>query len=124
MSSIFGIICTGHVNNELLQRKITAMSTAMRHRGPDKSEVVLFNNGAIGINCLAVMNTDIQKTICFNAGKYSVVSGRITNIQEPGLKGERGYDASMIPPLYEKHGKDFAKKLSGMFGIAVYDSIV
>jgi len=123
MCSIFGFIHNGDVDRVTVQNSMENMSIMTLHRGPDQNGIKCFNNGAIGMNRLSILEPESPRTIEHTAGCYSVLNGEIVNFNDfSNITGSVKCDSRIILPLYLKYGTDFIKQLSGMFAIAVFDS--
>ncbi len=106
------------------------MLKAIRHRGPDGSEIEIMKDAAFGFNRLSFLDLEGgMQPIQNEDGTISMIChGEIFNYQE--LKQElleKGHrfrtktDVEVILHLYEESGPDFAKCLNGQFAIALYD---
>ncbi len=109
---------------------INKMLYAIRHRGPDGSQVKLFDGAALGFNRLSFIDLDggMQPLSNEDNTVYMVCNGEIFNYRE--LKNEltaKGHifrtktDVEVILHLYEEYGLDFPNRLNGQFAIALYD---
>lgn len=109
---------------------IEKMLHAIRHRGPDGSQILVQEGLALGFNRLSFLDLsggmqpiyNEDQTICM------ICNGEIYNFQtlhdELVRKGHRfrtGTDVEVILHLYEEYGLDFPKYLNGQFAIALYD---
>lgn len=109
---------------------IEGMLHAIRHRGPDGSQILVQEGLALGFNRLSFLDLsggmqpiyNEDKTICM------ICNGEIYNFptlhSELVRKGHRfrtGTDVEVILHLYEEYGLDFPKYLNGQFAIALYD---
>lgn len=111
------------------KREIDSMTEALKHRGPDGSGTVFFNQCVFGHNRLSVVDLhtgdqpmfSISKKQCvvFNGEIYGYVSIResLKKFYTPRTSS----DTEVILALYEKYGVDFLKKLPGMFAFALWD---
>ncbi len=107
------------------------MNNSIYHRGPDESGMFIDNDVALAMRRLSILDLEHGSQPIFNKNKTicTVFNGEIYNYQE--LKTEllnKGYefhthvDTEIIVYLYEEYGDDFAKKLRGMFAIAIWNS--
>lgn len=128
MCSIEGIIHFGSASRDELVNKISVMQNITRHRGPDQSNILVLNQAALGTNRLAIIAPDENSTIqsMEQDGIHALFNGEIVNHRE--LRGllrdmpiDRQCDSVLILPLFKEYGEDFAKRLAGMFAIAIYD---
>lgn len=106
------------------------MLHAIRHRGPDGSEILIQERMALGFNRLSFIDLDGGMQPIRNEDKTisMVCNGEIYNFQS--LRDEliaKGHvfrtktDVEVIIHLYEEYGLDFPDRLNGQFAIALYD---
>jgi asparagine synthase (glutamine-hydrolysing) len=128
MCSINGIVYFGKVSAQTLQKKMSLMQKVTRHRGPDESDLVIFDQAAIGMNRLSIVspNEPTKMNEMEQEKKYVVFNGEIVNYKE--LRKILSHppenlhsDTALILPLLKEFGQNFVKKLAGMFAIAIYD---
>ena len=126
MCGISGIFSAKVVKSDLVIDSIDEIA----HRGPD--ERGFFRDGIcqLGMCRLAIVDVLSGQQPNYNANRtiVSVFNGEIYNfLKLRKLLVSKGYqintrgDSALIPFLYEEFGKDFPRKLQGMFSIAVYD---
>jgi asparagine synthase (glutamine-hydrolysing) len=106
------------------------MTTALTHRGPDDHGAVVFEDAALGMTRLSVIDVvGGQQPIANEAENcWIVFNGEIYNFKElrDTLKG-RGHrfrtqsDTEVILRAYEEWGVDCVRQLRGMFAFAVCD---
>jgi len=110
---------------------VNAMCCTLRHRGPDDDGFYTDAHAALGMRRLAVIDLDTGKQPMRNEDGSVVVvfNGEIFNFRElraalesKGHSFHTNSDTEVIPHLYEEYGEDYASRLNGMFGIAVWDS--
>lgn len=128
MCGIAGIATPG----QAVQREVLAdMVGAMAHRGPDGESLWIEDGIGLGMRRLAIVDPQGGKQpLCNEAGDVHVVfNGEIYNHEQ--LREElraRGHrfrshtDGEVIPHLYEELGPSFARRLSGIFAIGLWDS--
>lgn len=109
-----------------LQNEIGTMLERTKHRGPDQSDVVIFDRAALGMNRLSIVAPDERSTIQrSSSGNYAVFNGEIVNHRtlRGNLKNppEMQGDTALILPLLEERGAEFARDLAGMFAIGVHN---
>jgi asparagine synthase (glutamine-hydrolysing) len=104
---------------------------ALTHRGPDSTQS--YSDGEMGfrISRLAIVNSEFDDQPSFGCSdRYvSVMNGEIYNYKSLALElrklghqfPEEFSDAAILPHMLEEYGYDFAKKLDGMFAIAIWD---
>lgn len=115
---------------EIERENILRMQAALRHRGPDGSDMLMLKGAALGFDRLSFLDLEGGMQPLQNEdGTVSMVcNGEIFNFQ--GLRQEleakghcfrTGTDVEVILHLYEEEGLDFPKRLNGQFAIALYD---
>jgi asparagine synthase (glutamine-hydrolysing) len=111
--------------------RLAAMSDALVHRGPDSGGVHL--DGTVGLAARRLAIIDLaggDQPISNEDGSCTVVqNGEIYNFPELRRELEReGHefrtdsDTEVHLHLYEQHGPDFARRLRGMFAVAIWDA--
>ena len=106
------------------------MNEALVHRGPDEGSVDGFGRCVVGHRRLQVIDLETgSQPVANEAGDVvCVFNGELYNFRE--LRAEltaKGHlvrgtgDTPVIPHLYEEHGVDFVRRLSGMFAVALWD---
>ena len=142
MCGIAGIatIKDKRVSREVLEN----MCRKMVHRGPDDEGIYISNQGAGGRgqrrNCASVglghrrlsiidlteaghqpmCNEDKTIWIVLNGEIYNFRELR-TDLEKRGHKFKSATDTEVLLHLYEDFGKDFVKRLQGMFAFALWD---
>jgi asparagine synthase (glutamine-hydrolysing) len=128
MCGICGIAST---NGSADADRVAAMSATLVHRGPDS-----FGEFADGVAALAARRLSIidletgDQPIANEDGSLHVVqNGEIYNYAELRRELERAghrfrthCDTEVLLHLYEEHGDGFAKRLRGMFAVAIWDA--
>ncbi len=109
---------------------LRVMTDVIEHRGPDDDGHRLAPGIAMGMRRLSVIDLPASGQPLANERRdvWTVFNGEIFNFAElrDELQG-RGHrlasagDTETIVHLYEEHGVGFAKRLRGMFAIAVWD---
>lgn len=109
---------------------VARMLGLLRHRGPDDEGAVSIPGGAFGVRRLAIIDLarGHQPMANEDGSVWAVQNGELYNFRElrdelvrQGHRFSTESDTEIIPHLYEEHGPTFAKKLRGMFAIAVHD---
>ena len=112
------------------RENILRMQAALRHRGPDGSNMLMRKGAALGFDRLSFLDLEGGMQPLQNEdGTISMVcNGEIFNFpelrQELEAKGHSfrtRTDVEVIVHLYEEEGLDFPKRLNGQFAIALYD---
>ena len=112
-------------------RVLEAMTLAVRHRGPDDHGQHLAPGIGLGFRRLSILDLVAGRQPMTGADGQivSVCNGEIYNHLElrPDLQA-RGHvfrsrtDTEVLPALYAEHGPEFARRMNGQFGFAVYDA--
>ena len=111
--------------------RLAAMSAKLVHRGPDSGGEHL--DGPVGLAARRLSIIDLaggDQPITSEDGSCTVVqNGEIYNFPELRRELERdGHtfrtrcDTEVHLHLYERHGPDFARRLRGMFAVAIWDA--
>jgi asparagine synthase (glutamine-hydrolysing) len=110
--------------------RLGAMSAALRHRGPDSDGSYLDGPVALAARRLSIIDlAGGDQPIANEDGSCVVVqNGEIYNYPELRLELERdGHrfrtdcDTEVHLHLYERHGPGYARRLRGMFAVALWD---
>ena len=130
MCAICGVL--NWKNQKEIQREdIQKMQAALRHRGPDGSQMLMLDGAALGFDRLSFLDLEGGMQPLRNEdGTVSMVcNGEIFNFQElrreleaKGHRFRTKTDVEVILHLYEEEGLDFPKRLNGQFAIALYDA--
>ncbi|NPV50436.1 MAG: asparagine synthase (glutamine-hydrolyzing) [Candidatus Methanofastidiosum sp.] len=118
----------GFEDKELIKN----MLDSLYHRGPDDHGIFTDKDASIGNRRLSIIdvsgghqpmhNEDETVFVVFNGAIYNFLELK----EELEKKGHRFYsncDTEVLVHLYEEYGKDFPKKLLGMFSFAIWDSV-
>ncbi|MDX6749811.1 asparagine synthase (glutamine-hydrolyzing) [Geminicoccaceae bacterium 1502E] len=109
---------------------LVRMTDAIEHRGPDDAGFHLAPPVMMGMRRLAIIDLETgQQPIANEDGTIHVVfNGEIYNYRELRAELEaRGHvfktrsDTEVLVHLYEEEGLGFARRLNGMFAIALHD---
>ena len=129
MCGIYGIYFADR-GRPVAAETLQAMGHAIRHRGPDESGLLTDGSFGFGMQRLSIIDLKTgQQPIGNEDGSVQVVfNGEIYNYRElaRGLL-ERGHvlsttsDTEVIVHLWEDHGPDCVRYLSGMFALAVWE---
>src|SRR5213595_3325345 len=107
------------------------MSATLVHRGPDSDGSFADGPVALAARRLAIIDLETgDQPIANEDGTVHVVqNGELYNYRELRAELERqGHrfrthgDTEVLVHLYEQHGLDFARRLRGMFAVALWDS--
>jgi asparagine synthase (glutamine-hydrolysing) len=111
--------------------RLAAMSATLVHRGPDSGGEHFDGPVALGARRLSIIDlAGGDQPITSEDGAYTVVqNGEIYNFPELRRELEREgrtfrtrCDTEVHLHLYERHGPDFARRLRGMFAVAIWDA--
>ncbi|MEM8815839.1 MAG: asparagine synthase (glutamine-hydrolyzing) [Pseudomonadota bacterium] len=128
MCGITGIVAPPDAAVEL--KRIQAMCDVMVHRGPDDEGSLIKDHVGLGMRRLSIIDLHSGNQPVHNEDKtvWVVLNGEIYNYRELRdeleKKGHSFYtesDTEVLVHLYEELGDAFVGRLSGMFGIALYD---
>lgn len=110
---------------------IEKMLSAIRHRGPDGSQVKILDGVGFGFNRLSfidlaggmqpISNEDETVTMICNGEIFNYRELR-TELLAKGHTFRTETDVEVILHLYEEDGLDFPNRLNGQFAIALYDA--
>jgi len=126
MCGIAGIV--GHPPST---QRIMAMTSALRHRGPDEAGIYLDDSVALGHTRLSIidLSSGVQPIHNEDESLWIVFNGEIFNYPELRTelvaKGHRFYtetDTEIILHLYEEKGTGCLNELNGQFAFAIWDS--
>ena len=109
---------------------LAAMTTALRHRGPDDEGFFVSPFASLGSRRLSIVdvvhghqpmrNESGSVVVAFNGEIYNAESLR-DELVSRGHRFNTRCDTEVIPHLYEEHGDEFIQQLDGQFAIAVWD---
>lgn len=111
-----------------------AMTSALRHRGPDEDGYYINPNhsAALGHRRLSIIDLDSGKQPISNEDgtKHIIFNGEIYNykelrgwLKEAGHRFRTNSDTEVILHLYEEEGIRAFAHLNGIFALAIYDDI-
>lgn len=111
------------------RERITRMTEALVHRGPDGNAVYTGNGVSFGHARLAILDpSPAGNQPMWNDAKTAVIvfNGEIYNYRQlaaaEGFHCRSGSDTEVLLKLYDKYGMDFVPKLRGMFAFGIYDT--
>ncbi|MDA8657450.1 asparagine synthase B [Flavobacteriaceae bacterium] len=126
-----GILCAFDLkqSNVSIRPQILEMSKKLRHRGPDWSGIYDASNAVLSHERLAIVDPTSGNQPLISPSKKLILAanGEIYNHRALRSTYDSEYqfqtesDCEVILALYEKEGKDFIKKLNGIFAFAIYD---
>jgi len=127
MCSIYGIMYFDDISSDILNEKIDVMQGISKHRGPDQTNRLIFDNVAIGMNRLSIIAPNENSIIQSSQEDqlYAIQNGEITNYRHLrsilSKKPVQKCDSAIILPLFKEFGQEFISKMAGMFAISIYD---
>ena len=110
--------------------RLEVMSAMLAHRGPDASGDVVEGPVALASRRLSIIDLAGGDQPIWNEDSSCVVvqNGEIYNhpelmheLRRAGHEYRTHSDTETIVHLYEEHGLDFARRLRGMFAVAIWD---
>ena len=131
MCGLAGFLLRWPVERDVAERRLTAMTTTLHHRGPDDQGVWSDGRAGLGFARLAIIDLTAaghQPMGSANERVWLSFNGEIYNFQE--LKTEleaKGHvfrgrsDTEVILQGYLAWGEDVLQRLRGMFAIAIWD---
>ncbi|HUK56210.1 MAG TPA: asparagine synthase (glutamine-hydrolyzing) [Nitrospiria bacterium] len=132
MCGIAGLIARDPLRPEHYER-VSLMSKAMVHRGPDGEGHYYDKHVALAMRRLSIIdvargwqplhNEDGTLTVIANGEIYNYVELR-ARLQARGHRFATGSDCEVIVHLYEEYGRDCVHHLRGMFSFALWDGRV
>ena len=128
MCGICGIVSTsGSADPERLAR----MSAKLVHRGPDSDGTFLDGPVGLAARRLAIIdlaggdqpiaNEDGTVTVVQNGELYNYPELRV-ELERAGHRFHTSCDTEVLVHLYEQEGEAFARRLRGMFAVALWDA--
>ena len=130
MCGICGIAGRDQNAPALGRERLSAMTDAIVHRGPDETGLHVAPGVALGMRRLSIIDVGGSHQPISNedGSVLAVFNGEIYNFRElRAALRTRGHrfatdgDGETIVHLYEEYGLDFAKHLEGIFAIALWD---
>jgi asparagine synthase (glutamine-hydrolysing) len=121
-----------HRERPVDRAKLIAMRDSMVHRGPDDSGLYIDKGVGLASRRLAILDLSSRGHMPMSTpdGRYHIVyNGEVYNFEElrESLLSDRDLvsdtDTEVVLHLYAKYGPDMLKRLNGMFGIAIWDSV-
>jgi asparagine synthase (glutamine-hydrolysing) len=128
MCGICGIVSS---NGPADPERLATMSAKLVHRGPDSDGVFVEGPAALAARRLAIIDLETGDQPIANEDStiHVVQNGELYNYRELRAELERaGHrfrthgDTEVLVHLYEQEGLGFARKLRGMFAIALWDA--
>src|ERR671930_2522499 len=131
LGRVCGICGIASSNGPADPERLARMSATLVHRGPDADGAIA--DGPVGLAARRLAIIDLEtgdQPIANEDGSIHVVqNGELYNYRELRAELERAghrfrthSDTEVLVHLYEQHGLEFARRLRGMFAVAVWDS--
>jgi len=128
MCSIFALL---YPARDTLSMRPLALrqSRRQRHRGPDWSGIVIWDDVIMAHERLAIVDVEhgAQPLLSDDEQQLLAVNGEIYNHQSLRQSVAADYawrtasDCEVILPLYRQHGAELVQQLSGMYAFVLYD---
>nr|MDA3934711.1 hypothetical protein [Gammaproteobacteria bacterium] len=128
MCSIFALL---YPARDTLSMRPLALrqSRRQRHRGPDWSGIVIWDHVIMAHERLAIVDVEhgAQPLLSDNEQQLLAVNGEIYNHQALRQQLDKQYqwrtssDCEVILPLYQQHGPELVRQLSGMYAFVLFD---
>ena len=120
-----------NARNKNLRKIFISLSKINKHRGPDKIKTLNELNYSIIFRRLSIidltsnadqpfLSEDNKIKVIFNGEIYNYLELKKELIKK-GCKFKTNSDTEVILRSYELYGKNFVKKLRGMFSIVIFD---
>jgi asparagine synthase (glutamine-hydrolysing) len=130
MCGIAGVVARGDGPVPNLN-ELRAMCDTLVHRGPDDEGLEIAGGVALGMRRLSIIdlsgghqpiaNEDGTVRVVFNGEIYNHRELR-SELEGKGHRFKTASDTEVLVHLWEEEGTDFARRLNGMFAIALHDS--
>jgi asparagine synthase (glutamine-hydrolysing) len=130
MCGICGWIARRPGASEVDRATVMQMNTTLTHRGPDDSGVEVFENAALAMSRLSIIDRLTGNQPAANDTKtcWIVYNGEIYNflplrrdLEARGYRFHTRSDTEVVLHAYEEWGPDCVHHLRGMFALAIYD---
>lgn len=132
MCGIAGVVELTEINTKLnLVDSVKLMLQLTKHRGPDNTDLISFDNICLGHNRLSILDLSNISNQPFTISNYTIVfNGEIYNFKDlknllerkHSLKFKSTSDTEVLLQGYIVYGSDITKMLLGMWSFAIYDS--
>src|SRR5262245_11047066 len=110
--------------------RLDAMAATLVHRGPDRAGEVVDGVAGLAARRLSIIDLSTGDQPIANEGAtcHVVQNGEIYNhlelrreLERAGHRFRTSCDTEALVHLYEQHDLDFARRLRGMFAVAIWD---
>jgi asparagine synthase (glutamine-hydrolysing) len=133
MCGICGVVQMGGEPRAVLAPEVLdAMTDSMVHRGPNDRDVLRAPGVAFGARRLSIVDVEggHQPFVSEDGRVWGMQNGELYNhaairreLEGRGHRFTSRCDTEVIPHLYEEHGPEFIERLTGKFGLAVWDGV-
>ncbi len=130
MCGIAGKVCR-HPGSEPDEAMLRRMADSLSHRGPDDEGILVSGSAGLAFRRLSIIdlagghqpmpNTDETIWTVFNGEIYNYRQLR-RSLVDKGYTFRTQTDTEVIVHLYDEYGDSFVSHLTGMFGLAIWDS--
>ncbi len=128
MCSIFALLYPAR-DTRSMRPLALQQSRRQRHRGPDWSGIVIWDDVIMAHERLAIVDVEhgAQPLLSDDEQQLLAVNGEIYNHQQlrQSLSSDYAWrtasDCEVILPLYQQHGADLLHQLSGMYAFVLFD---
>jgi asparagine synthase (glutamine-hydrolysing) len=131
MCGIVGIFEFGRTNGGVTETLVADMRETLHHRGPDGEGIFVSPDRRLGFGHRRLSIIDLEhgaQPMFGERGTCLVFNGEIYNypalrerLIADGVRFSTNCDSEVILHLYERHGEDCVKHLTGMFAFAIWD---
>ncbi len=127
MCGIAGFFTSGkHISKD----ELVAMTTTLRHRGPDADGFFYNGHTGLGHRRLSIidLSTGANQPMYSADGRYVIIfNGEVYNFQEIAkalnVTLKTHGDTEVILEAYAQWGPTFVNRMNGMFALAIYDTL-
>jgi asparagine synthase (glutamine-hydrolysing) len=128
---VCGICGIASLNGPADPHRLARMSATLVHRGPDSDGSFADGPVALAARRLAIIDLETGDQPIANEDStiHVVQNGELYNYRElrsglerAGHRFRTHGDTEVLVHLYEEHGLDFARRLRGMFSVALWDA--
>ena len=116
----------GILGSNFLSNNFSQALALQNSRGPDFSDIFVYENKQFGHTRLAIIDLDSEANQPMIFDEILIIfNGEIYNYNElkvsENLECKTSCDTEVLIRLYQKYGNEFLNKLNGMFSFCIYD---